>query len=171
MSLDIVTSLRIEAPVRRPGTSGLGDARGFSLTQPKEPSLKDILDQYLSEPVMQEIFSERPEQTSGAVQRIQSYLAASPIVLFMKGSPAAPQCGFSARVVSALRACRASFTHVDVLDDPDLRRAVKSYSNWPTIPQLYIEGELIGGCDIVVDMFRSGELSRLLQQAGAVLPE
>jgi monothiol glutaredoxin len=133
--------------------------------------LKDILDQYLSESVMQEIFSERPEQTSSAVERIQSYLAASSRVLFMKGSPAAPQCGFSARVVSALRACRARFTHVDVLDDPDLRRALKSYSNWPTIPQLYIEGELIGGCDIVVDMFRSGELSRMLQQAGAVLPE
>jgi monothiol glutaredoxin len=133
--------------------------------------LKDILDQYLSEPVMQEIFSPRPGQPSSAVERIQSYLAASPMVLFMKGSPAAPQCGFSARVVSALRACRASFTHVDVLDDPDLRRALKSYSNWPTIPQLYIEGELIGGCDIVVDLFRSGELSRMVQQAGAELPE
>jgi len=120
---------------------------------------------------MQEIFSQRPGQTSSAVERIQSYLASSPIVLFMKGSPTVPQCGFSARVVSALRACRASFTHVDVLDDPDLRRALKSYSNWPTIPQLYIEGELIGGCDIVVDLFRSGELSRMVQQAGAELPE
>ena len=133
--------------------------------------MKDILDQYLSEPVMQEIFSPRPGQPSSAVERIQSYLAASPIVLFMKGSPAAPQCGFSARVVSALRACRASFTHVDVLDDPDLRRALKSYSNWPTIPQLYIEGELLGGCDIVIDLYRSGELSRMVKQAGAVLTE
>jgi monothiol glutaredoxin len=98
-------------------------------------------------------------------------LALSPIVLFMKGSPAVPQCGFSARVVSALRACRASFTHVDVLDDPELRSTLKTYSNWPTVPQLYIEGELIGGCDIVIDMFRSGDLSRAVRQAGAVLAE
>src|SRR5271163_3748540 len=120
---------------------------------------------------MQEIFSQRPGQTSSAVERIQSYLASSPIVLFMKGSPTVPQCGFSARVVSALRTCRANFTHVDVLDDPELRQALKAYSNWPTIPQLYIEGELMGGCDIVVDMFRSGDLARMVQQAGAVLPE
>jgi monothiol glutaredoxin len=133
--------------------------------------LKDILEQYLNEPVMQEIFSQRPGQTLSAVERIQSYLASSPIVLFMKGSPTVPQCGFSARVVSALRACRASFTYVDVLDDPDLRSALKSYSNWPTIPQLYIEGELIGGCDIAVDMFRSGDLARVVQRAGAVLAE
>jgi monothiol glutaredoxin len=133
--------------------------------------LKDILEQYLNEPVMQEILSQRPTQTLSAVERIQSYLASSPIVLFMKGSPTVPQCGFSARVVSALRACRASFTYVDVLDDPDLRSALKSYSNWPTIPQLYIEGELIGGCDIAVDMFRSGDLARVVQRAGAVLAE
>jgi monothiol glutaredoxin len=133
--------------------------------------LKDILDRYLSEPVMREIFSPRPVQISGAVDRIQSYLASSPIVLFMKGSPTVPQCGFSARVVGALHACRASFTHVDVLDDPELRQALKAFSHWPTIPQLYIEGELMGGCDIVVDMFRSGDLSRMVQQAGAVLSE
>jgi monothiol glutaredoxin len=133
--------------------------------------VKDILKQYLNETVMQEIFTQSPGQTSSAVERIQSYLASSPIVLFMKGSPAAPQCGFSARVVSALRACRASFTHVDVLDDPELRHTLKSYSNWPTFPQLYIEGELMGGCDIVMDMLRSGDLSRKLQQADAILAE
>jgi len=133
--------------------------------------LKDILTKYLNPAVMQEIFTQTPDQTSSAVERIQAYLASSPIVLFMKGSPAAPQCGFSARVVSALRACRVSFTHVDVLDDPELRRSLKAYSKWPTIPQLYIEGELIGGCDIVMDMFRSGDLTRMAQQAGAVLAE
>jgi monothiol glutaredoxin len=133
--------------------------------------MKDILTQYLSETVMQEIFTQTPAQTASALDRIQSYLALSPIVLFMKGSPAVPQCGFSARVVSALRACRASFTHVDVLDDPELRSTLKTYSNWPTVPQLYIEGELIGGCDIVIDMFRSGDLSRAVRQAGAVLAE
>jgi len=133
--------------------------------------LKDILTQYLNETVMQEIFTQTPGQNLSAVERIQSSLASSPIVLFMKGSPAVPQCGFSARVASALRACRASFTHVDVLEDPELRHTLKTYSNWPTIPQLYIEGELIGGCDIVMDMFRSGDLSRLVEQAGAVLAE
>jgi monothiol glutaredoxin len=131
--------------------------------------LKDILTQHFDRAVAQERFTQTPGQISSAVERIQSHLASSPIVLFMKGSPAAPQCGFSARVVSALRACGANFTHVDVLEDSALRQALKSYSNWPTIPQLYIEGELIGGCDIVIDMFRSGDLSPLVQRAGAVL--
>jgi monothiol glutaredoxin len=89
----------------------------------------------------------------------------------MKGTPDFPQCGFSAQVVSALRACRATFTHVNVLEDPELRQTLKSYSNWPTIPQLYIEGELVGGCDIVIDIHRRGELSRMVKQAGAVLTE
>jgi monothiol glutaredoxin len=106
-----------------------------------------------------------------AVERIEAILGSSPIALFMKGSPDFPQCGFSAQVVNALRGCRASFTHVDVLEDPELRRTLKAYSNWPTIPQLYIEGELVGGCDIVMDMYRSGDLSRMLKQAGAVLTE
>jgi monothiol glutaredoxin len=106
-----------------------------------------------------------------AVERIEANLMASPIVLFMKGSPDFPQCGFSARVVNALRACQAAFTHVDVLEDPELRQTLKAYSNWPTIPQLYIEGELVGGCDIVMDLHRSGDLSQLVKQAGAVLAE
>jgi monothiol glutaredoxin len=105
-----------------------------------------------------------------AVERIEGYLASSP-VLFMKGSPDFPQCGFSARVVNALRGCRATFTHVDVLEDPELRQALKAYSNWPTIPQLYIEGELVGGCDIVMDMYRSGDLALVVEQLGAVLKE
>jgi monothiol glutaredoxin len=106
-----------------------------------------------------------------AVERIEANLGASSIVLFMKGSPDFPQCGFSARVVSALRGCRAAFTHVDVLEDPELRQTLKAYSNWPTIPQLYIEGELVGGCDIVMDLYRSGDLSQLVTRAGAVLAE
>jgi monothiol glutaredoxin len=133
--------------------------------------VKDILTQYLDETVMQSIFTQTVGQTLSAVERIQSYLASSPIVLFMKGSPAAPQCGFSARVVSALRACRASFTCVDVLDDPELRQTLRAYSNWPTIPQLYIDGELVGGCDIVMEMYESGDLLRVVEQAGAVLAE
>jgi monothiol glutaredoxin len=106
-----------------------------------------------------------------AVERIEGYLGSNPIVLFMKGSPDFPQCGFSARVVTALRACRAVFAHVNVLEDQELRQTLKTYSNWPTIPQLYIEGELVGGCDIVTDMYRSGDLSRAVLQAGAVLAE
>jgi monothiol glutaredoxin len=133
--------------------------------------MKDILGKYLSESAMQAIFTQTVGETSSANERIESYLRSSPIVLFMKGSPEIPQCGFSARVVAALRACRARFTHVDVLDDPELRETLKSYSNWPTIPQLYIEGELVGGCDIVLDMFRSGDLARMVQQAGGVLTE
>jgi len=106
-----------------------------------------------------------------AIERIEAYLGSSPIVLFMKGSPDFPQCGFSARVVGALHACRATFTHVDVLEDPELRQTLKTYSNWPTIPQLYVEGGLVGGCDIVMDMHQSGDLSRMVKQAGAVLTE
>ena len=101
----------------------------------------------------------------------QGAMALSTIVLFMKGSPDFPQCGFSARVVNALRECRSAFTHVDVLEDPELRLTLKEYSNWPTIPQLYVEGELVGGCDIVMDMHRSGDLSRMVKQAGAVPTE
>jgi monothiol glutaredoxin len=106
-----------------------------------------------------------------AVERIEANLMASSIVLFMKGSPDFPQCGFSARAVNALRGCRAAFTHVDVLEDPELRQTLKAYSNWPTIPQLYIEGELVGGCDIVMDLYRTGDLSQLVKRAGAVLAE
>ena len=113
----------------------------------------------------------RPKGTLTAIERIEAYLGSSSIVLFMKGSPDFPQCGFSARVVGALHACRATFTHVNVLEDPELREALKSYANWPTIPQLYVEGSLVGGCDIVMDMYESGDLSLMVRQAGAILTE
>lgn len=113
----------------------------------------------------------RSVDAATAVERIEAELMASSIVLFMKGSPDFPQCGFSARIVNALRECRAAFTHVDVLQDPELRQALKAYSNWPTMPQLYIAGELVGGCDIVMDLHRTGDLSQLVKQAGAVLAE
>ena len=103
-----------------------------------------------------------------AVERIKNYLTSSSMVLFMKGSPEFPQCGFSARVANALRRCQARFTHVDVLEDQELRQALKVYSNWPTIPQLYIEGEFLGGCDIVTDMYRSGELLQMVRRLAAV---
>ncbi len=96
--------------------------------------------------------------------RIESLLAANPVVLFMKGSPDAPQCGFSAKAVAALAATGADYAHVDVLADPDIREGIKAYGDWPTIPQLYIGGELVGGSDIIVQMAGSGELHAALGQ-------
>ena len=101
------------------------------------------------------------------VERIKGHLAAAPAVLFMKGTPDFPQCGFSSQATQALRRCGAKFNSVNIFEDPDLREALKAYSNWPTYPQLYVQGELVGGCDIVLEMFRSGELQKLLDEAGA----
>lgn len=101
------------------------------------------------------------------VERIKSHLSSSPVVLFMKGTPDFPQCGFSAQTVAALKACNARFNALNIFEDPELREALKGYSNWPTYPQLYVNGELVGGCDIVLDMYRKGELKQLLSEAGA----
>lgn len=100
-------------------------------------------------------------------ERIKQQIEAGPVVLFMKGTPDFPQCGFSAQTVAALRACGADFATFNILEDPDLREGIKAYSNWPTFPQLYVKGELIGGCDIVVEMYHSGELRNLLAEATA----
>jgi monothiol glutaredoxin len=102
------------------------------------------------------------------VQKIRSELEASPVVLFMKGTPDFPQCGFSAQTVAALRAIGADFKHVNIFEEPELREALKRYSNWPTYPQLYVKGELVGGCDIALQMYKSGELAKLLAEVGAV---
>jgi monothiol glutaredoxin len=101
------------------------------------------------------------------VERIKSELSSSPVVLFMKGTPDFPQCGFSAQTVAALRAVGAEFKHVNIFEEPEMRDALKRYSNWPTYPQLYIKGELVGGCDIALEMYRSGELRKLLTEVGA----
>ncbi len=100
--------------------------------------------------------------------RIKEQLDAAPVVLFMKGTPDFPQCGFSAQTAAALRALKAEYRHVNIFEEPELREALKAYSNWPTYPQLYVKGELVGGCDIVVEMYRSGELQTLLKDAGAI---
>ncbi|MCC6171100.1 MAG: Grx4 family monothiol glutaredoxin [Gammaproteobacteria bacterium] len=100
------------------------------------------------------------------VERIKAQLSSAPVVLFMKGTPDFPQCGFSAQAVAALRACGTKFNHVNIFEDPELREALKRYSSWPTYPQLYVNGELVGGCDIVLEMFRSGELKKLLDESG-----
>jgi len=101
-------------------------------------------------------------------ERIKSQINAQPVVLFMKGTPDFPQCGFSAQTVAALKAVGTKFHAVNIFEDPELRDALKKFSNWPTYPQLYVNGELVGGCDIVLDMHRSGELKKLLADAGAV---
>ena len=85
--------------------------------------------------------------------------------MYMKGTPDFPQCGFSSQVVGALKQCQKRFAFVNILEDPDLRQGLKDYSDWPTFPQLYIKGELIGGCDIVVQMYESGELQKALDEA------
>ena len=93
-------------------------------------------------------------------ERIRKVIEENSVMLFMKGSPDFPQCGFSGRVVQILEACGTEFSSADVLIDPELREGIKAYSNWPTIPQLYIQGELIGGSDIVMEMHENGELKK-----------
>ncbi len=95
-------------------------------------------------------------------QKIKSQIDQDKIVLYMKGTPAMPQCGFSAATVEALGRLGQDFASYNVLEDPVLREGIKQYSNWPTIPQLYIDGEFVGGCDIVLSMFDSGDLQKLV---------
>lgn len=102
------------------------------------------------------------------VERIKTEIGAQPVVLFMKGTPDFPQCGFSAQTVAALRALGAEFKSVNIFEEPELREALKRYSNWPTYPQLYVKGELLGGCDIALEMYQSGELHKVLESAGAL---
>jgi monothiol glutaredoxin len=99
-------------------------------------------------------------------QRIKDIIAGNDIVLFMKGVPAAPQCGFSGTVVQILSGLGVPFAGVNVLTDPEIRDGIKAFSNWPTIPQLYVKGEFLGGCDIVREMFKAGELATLLSDKG-----
>jgi monothiol glutaredoxin len=97
--------------------------------------------------------------------RIKKQLDTYPILLYMKGTPDFPQCGFSARTVAALRAVNAQFAYVNIFEDPEIREGLKTYSNWPTFPQLYVNGELIGGCDITLELYQSGELAKMIAEA------
>ena len=103
---------------------------------------------------------------SHVAERIRHEIQSNDVVLFMKGTPVFPQCGFSAAVVQVLSHLGVKFNGIDVLQDPGLRQGVKDFSNWPTVPQLYVKGEFVGGCDIVCEMFQSGELQGLLQEKG-----
>ena len=102
------------------------------------------------------------------IERIKDQLENNPVVLYMKGSPDFPQCGFSGQTVQILNACQTKFMYVNIFEDPELREALKEHSNWPTYPQLYINGELVGGCDIVIDLYKKGELVAMLEVAGGV---
>ena len=99
-------------------------------------------------------------------EKIRNQVTAHSVVLYMKGTPQAPQCGFSGATVQLLKACGVpDFTAVDVLADPEIREGIKAYSNWPTVPQLYIKGEFVGGADIVREMYSQGELQQLIHSA------
>lgn len=107
------------------------------------------------------------EVTDGAVnERIQQEIESADVVLFMKGTPVFPQCGFSAMVSQVLNHMGIEFKGIDVLIDPAVRQGIKEFSNWPTIPQLYIKGEFVGGCDIVREMYETGELHQMLEDKG-----
>jgi len=101
-----------------------------------------------------------------AFTRIQQEINDTPVVLFMKGSPMFPQCGFSAAVVGALTNMKVKFKGIDVLTDPAIREGIKEFTNWPTIPQLYVNGEFVGGCDIIREMYENGELQQLFDAKG-----
>jgi len=101
------------------------------------------------------------------MQRIDEAVKGNPIVIFMKGTPQFPQCGFSSRAAQALQACGVEFAHVNVLADPEIFENLPRYANWPTFPQIYINGELVGGCDITLEMYQKGELQKVTQEAVA----
>jgi len=99
-------------------------------------------------------------------ERIKQDIGANDVVLYMKGSPVFPQCGFSAAVVQVLTHLGVQFKGIDILSEPELREGIKVYSNWPTIPQLYVKGEFVGGCDIIREMFETGELMEFMNTNG-----
>jgi monothiol glutaredoxin len=98
------------------------------------------------------------------VDQIKQQIESNDILIYMKGSPQAPQCGFSAHSAQALMKCGVEFSYIDILENPEIRATLPKVANWPTFPQLYIKGELIGGCDIIMEMFESGELQDLLAE-------
>jgi monothiol glutaredoxin len=104
-----------------------------------------------------------------AHDRIADDIAKNDVVLFMKGTPVFPQCGFSAAVVQILSSTGVKFKAIDVLKDPEVRQGIKEFSNWPTIPQLYVKGEFVGGCDIIREMYEAEELKPFLEQKGIAL--
>ncbi|MCH8536572.1 MAG: Grx4 family monothiol glutaredoxin [Alkalimonas sp.] len=101
------------------------------------------------------------------IDRIKQQIAENPILLYMKGSPKLPSCGFSAQAAQAMISCGEQFAFVDILQNPDIRAELPAYANWPTFPQLWVDGELVGGCDIILEMFQRGELQPLIKETAA----
>ncbi|WP_455375079.1 Grx4 family monothiol glutaredoxin [Kaarinaea lacus] len=101
------------------------------------------------------------------LERIKQQVTENPVVLYMKGTPSLPQCGFSSRTADALKACGQEFTYVNVLADPEIFENLPRYADWPTFPQLYINGELVGGCDITLELYQRGELKPMVESAVA----
>jgi len=99
------------------------------------------------------------------IESIKSSVQDNPIVIFMKGTPDFPQCGFSMRTVEAIKACNVEFSYVDILAEPEVRESLPEFSDWPTFPQVFVKGEFVGGCDITLEMFQKGELQELLNNA------
>lgn len=102
---------------------------------------------------------------SNTIETIKEQITGNPILLYMKGTPRMPQCGFSAQAVQALMSCGERFAFVNILENPDIRAELPKYANWPTFPQLWVNGELVGGCDIIVEMAANGELQSLIKDA------
>ncbi|MCX4187722.1 Grx4 family monothiol glutaredoxin [Methylophaga sp. OBS4] len=99
------------------------------------------------------------------MERIKQAIESNPVILFMKGTPEFPQCGFSSRASQALAACGSEFAYINVLAEPEVRENLHRYADWPTFPQLYIDGELVGGCDIIMELYENGELQKMVDQA------
>ena len=104
-------------------------------------------------------------------ERISTLVGDNDVVLFMKGTPLFPQCGFSSRAVAILDHCAVQYESVDVLQDMEIRQGIKAYSDWPTIPQLYVKGEFVGGSDIIMEMFEAGELQQMMDESGVAKME
>lgn len=101
------------------------------------------------------------------IERIKEQISENSILLYMKGSPKLPSCGFSSQASQALISCEEKFAYVDILQDPEIRAELPKYADWPTFPQLWVDGELVGGCDIIIEMFQQGELQALIKESAA----
>jgi len=110
----------------------------------------------------------RSENIMDTLERIKQQIAKHDLLLYMKGTPQFPQCGFSGQVVHILKVCKAKFAYVNILENPDIRQTLPIYANWPTFPQLYLKGELLGGCDIVTELFEKGDLQKQLTAANVL---
>ena len=115
--------------------------------------------------IMTTIFYYHRRCSVDTIEKIKQQIAENPILLYMKGSPKMPQCGFSARAVQCIDACGVEFAYVDILANPDIREKLPQYANWPTFPQLYVNSELVGGSDIIADLYQQGTLETLLREA------